>query len=811
MLMKIGTLESQTVRLLCQIVTNWNNCTIRGQPFEKIVATNHHRLPVLLSACMEILLVLIKAKQEAFFQQNFQTVEGLVAQCFKLAQEDSRLSKGVLREFVVHASDLSSLASSLLLHLEGAVVDITHEMKKHTLHRAGESSSRQSRSRIRAASSDSSIEFSLFAVELIRELCMKRKDNLKVVAGSLLILANFLAKNHLLEAAAKQRHGSSLPPRTSSSDVRHHTPSFGILEAACYFDPIEFSRPPQLRSSRRAKDQLELAPSLQTILIILEMFESSEIVYHLIQNRKMLLQILGGILDTSDCLELQLVASRIISKLLLKSKVGVPFTRKEQSSFLSKLILFDFCSLPDDAAAQPLADLIALFAQKYLAKYPETHESGLLMACLLNAKEETRSKLWSQHFSGSNSLNSQNSLAGFQKVLQSDFEGLGGRFWVTLLVDILMQLLSTSASECLESMRVLAHGDVVTTQKLLQLLLPLFWIKLPGDRERIQLQSSIEFLLSRPFHSQFLRDGSFELLDQHSMNSVRTFVNAVASFKPVPSIDASLLAYLAENYNCWHEALLILEQQHLESLSGVHGEHALTAIRHCYRLLGEKNICLSLARESCFLPLSRSALAYDTYGMAVLAADSYMELVRLVEENTSLSVEPTEFEMDLWEERWVQLQKDLCQQEVVTAFALDANNPRLLLECAWKAQDFVELKTLLQRPLPLKESGDPEFKIVETLLAVAEGKLSEIENLHAQTAQLCLYRWQLLPLLGSGSSSHSTLLHFFHRLVELRESGQIMVESSNHSNGRSLPDLKNLLSAWRHRLPNEFESLSVWR
>jgi transformation/transcription domain-associated protein len=81
----------------------------------------------------------------------------------------------------------------------------------------------------------------------------------------------------------------------------------------------------------------------------------------------------------------------------------------------------------------------------------------------------------------------------------------------------------------------------------------------------------------------------------------------------------------------------------------------------------------------------------------------------------------------------------------------------------------------------------------ETLLAVADGKLSEVENLHAQTAQLCLHRWQLLPNVMSGSHAHGILLQFFHRLVELRESGQIMVETSNHSSGRTLPDLKNLL------------------
>jgi len=102
------------------------------------------------------------------------------------------------------------------------------------------------------------------------------------------------------------------------------------------------------------------------------------------------------------------------------------------------------------------------------------------------------------------------------------------------------------------------------------------------------------------------------------------------------------------------------------------------------------------------------------------------------------------------------------------------------------------------------------MKICETLSAVADGKLGDVENLHAQSSQLALYKWQNLPSFSGGSCAHAKLLHFFHRLVEIRESGQIMVETNNHSTGKTLPDLKNLLNAWRHRLPNDEEELTVW-
>jgi transformation/transcription domain-associated protein len=37
-----------------------------------------------------------------------------------------------------------------------------------------------------------------------------------------------------------------------------------------------------------------------------------------------------------------------------------------------------------------------------------------------------------------------------------------------------------------------------------------------------------------------------------------------------------------------------------------------------------------------------------------------------------------------------------------------------------------------------------------------------------------------------------------------------MIETFSHSSRRSIPDLKAVLSSWRHRSPNPFEPVSVW-
>jgi transformation/transcription domain-associated protein len=68
----------------------------------------------------------------------------------------------------------------------------------------------------------------------------------------------------------------------------------------------------------------------------------------------------------------------------------------------------------------------------------------------------------------------------------------------------------------------------------------------------------------------------------------------------------------------------------------------------------------------------------------------------------------------------------------------------------------------------------------------------------------------LLPPLATRGEAHVGLLSLFHRLVELRESGQIMMEVSSHTRARTFPDLKNILATWRERTPNKWDPLNVF-
>jgi len=440
------------------------------------------------------------------------------------------------------------------------------------------------------------------------------------------------------------------------------------------------------------------------------------------------------------------------------------------------------------------------------------------------------------------------------QLLNTDFNGLGCRMWTVMFVEVLLAgcglrpagsnpdqdqdaWLPQPCKEALAQSRVvglsdgsatfseamtgemkdrisavgtLAHGDFSLCQNLLGTLLSAAWARLPSDDSRLSLVPALETLLSQPYYSQFIRvprlinlGGTAAEQYVRGINGVRFFINATLKFRPLPVIHGNILAMAAEKYNCWHEVLALLEHQYgvLSGHSlGERGDQlqktTLAAIRRGYRLLEENKLGLALDVESCVLPQTEYAVSLDMYGMVKEALDSYSALVDLVEAtDQARAVDPTDFEMNLWEDRWVALQGEMSQLPVVYDYASSTGDSRLLLNCAWKTQDWSKVRQLCSSSalLPAMEDGDPNVKMGEILLAINEGKLGDVESLHVQTAQLCLQKWQLLPDVSTGSAVHASLLHTFHRLVELRESGQIMVETSNHSKRRTLPDLKNLL------------------
>ena len=377
-----------------------------------------------------------------------------------------------------------------------------------------------------------------------------------------------------------------------------------------------------------------------------------------------------------------------------------------------------------------------------------------------------------------------------------------------------------NAKHCMDATRILAHGDEQLSQNLFETVISSCWKSLMDNRQRLSLVKPFERLMARSYHAQHLKQTS-TCKSGKATNVIQSLVRIVSILEPMPMLDVDLLVSLATSYKVWHQILDIFTVQYEVTLSNtgfkdekVIRSRLLSAIGTCLSELCEENLKLGVAMQSCLLLQTKWAASLHQQGSIKDSVSAYENLMTLAEtiDERSNSVAPTDYEMDHWETQWIHLQRELCQVDVVATFADATTNHKMMLECACQSQQWDKVKDLHESPaiIALTENGDLSVKLSEILVAISENKLSEVENLHAQTAQLALSQWQLLPTIALGSPAHSSLLHFFHRLVELRESGQIMVETKSNADRRTLPDLKNLLSAWRHRLPNEHDRISQW-
>lgn len=835
----------------------------------------------ILAACLEVFLVLAEEDPyNAFLIHNPGQLKSILSACFRYSKVPTeKCVQDKLDRFLVALLSLGSRADERVIQpitvwLEKLVIDTDAEYRK-SHGQVSIENPRQARFRQPSHSEEIRPEDCavLFSLGIIQKVGRVSHSFPKLFTSSLISLLSTIIKKHTLQSAAKQKQkGVAYNLQTGTISIRqmHSTPISGILQQVypgnSQSPVLSITRSVQGKQHDLSKELKGFDCMLQAAVVILDVLGDSDLVYLFSNSRKKFLSLLQSIFDLSNNVHLLLSAVRIVGKWLIVETSG-PLTAKERNNFLLQISSFDFNGL-SDLLSQPLADIVCyhmniLLRRSNITTKNQNDDSGdmitsrSLTSCLLTADNCARENILSL-FQGSKCQSIERARRPVDilwQLFHSDFEGLGGRYWVVVFVEILLRNVSpideskALSEECtlkvkqrlptpvigtktlnpdvdllvlstyeafrdslqneysslrkdgkrlLEALRHLAHGDSFMCQTLMQTLLPASWSSISDGPVKLRIVSAMESFLSRPFHTQtFKKEISGTRLPP---NTIKSFLSSVVLLDPLPFIDVDLLIMLAQNYNSWYEVLTILENQYfvlssskLSEAGSITCDKVLLAMRHCYRQLGETNIWSTLALKSCSLPGSKYATSLEIYGKVDKALEAYTGLIDLVESDESTSA--TYFEMDYWEERWVNLQQQEQQLDVISEYARQSKNEEVMLECAWRERDWDSVRSLCSSPpiVAAVESGDPAMKICETLSAVADGKLGDVENLHAQSSQLALYKWQNLPAFSGGSCAHAKLLHYFHRLVEIRESGQIMVETNNHSSGKTLPDLKNLL------------------
>ena len=618
----------------------------------------------------------------------------------------------------------------------------------------------------------------------------------------------------------------------------------------------------------------ELAISLRSLISVIRMLGSSNSLFTFSSTRQRFMSALSLILESSNSLPVLMSATSIVGKWLTVDPQQIPLTKSEREGFTARLSSLDFKHL-SEISSQALIDTIGCIVLAACGSAPghkTQHEKcvaykvegkafqKLFSLGLMSANPRVRLLVMSA-FLDHNSSMTTSGLPGdvLLQALTMDFEGVGKQLWTAIIADVLLASTHTQrvgnppvaahlslshghdqscgvtidvrsgeydgvyssfanilASEgdggAIAGIRNLLQGDLTTCQSIFELSFSAAWKSLSSDAARASLIEPIGSLLAKPYHSQFLRARQGD-----SLNSIQSMLRLLVHLEPMPALDPFLLWSLGVNYSACSEALTLLESQYALLTAKGHDVDSpphqvlIKTIQQCYESLEDRDLSIAISSATSSIAGTKFALSCDMYYFVNESTNAYMSLIDRASGNDAEFL-PSESEMGLWEERWVDAHKELSQWGLIDEFASSTRNGSLMLECAWKTANFEKVKSITELPSVVAslEEGDPLTKMTEIYLAIHEGNLRNVENLHAQSAQLCLNKWQLLPSVGAGGSSHSSLLQQCQRLLELRESARIIEQASNHAARRSTPDMKVLLDSWRNRLPNSFEKVSQY-
>lgn len=380
---------------------------------------------------------------------------------------------------------------------------------------------------------------------------------------------------------------------------------------------------------------------------------------------------------------------------------------------------------------------------------------------------------------------------------------------------------SSSRGELLAALRNMSHGNLDFCEDIFENLFTIAWSSLPSERCQLALGPALELLLGRPYHAQFLprvmalrsSQNQGRKLVQFYTSIVKTLMRTIHKLPVLPFLDSTLLVSLASSYNTWHETIEILQRQYnaVEYLEkyGALKEKIVSSLHVCYNKLGEKDLGLACIMSSCKVPQSRHAIFMDMHDQVEQSLEEYKSLIRETENN---KLDPSEIELSLWEERWVELHKELCQWSVLSEYASSLDMHKLMIESSWKSRNWSKVQNLCKAPSVLAdlEEGCSLTQMNEIFLAIADGNLGDLKGLYVKAGEMCLQEWHLLPPISTACMAHNSILETFHRLIELSESGRILSETTDHAKNRTIPDMKKYLMKWKERVPNKFESLRVW-
>ncbi|KAG5221804.1 Transcription-associated protein [Salix suchowensis] len=316
-------------------------------------------------------------------------------------------------------------------------------------------------------------------------------------------------------------------------------------------------------------------------------------------------------------------------------------------------------------------------------------------------------------------------------------------------------------------------------------IFPAAWSWL-SRKEQADLTQHMVTLLSKDYH---VRQSELR------PNVIQTLLTSIHSCVPPMTLPPHLVKYLAKTYGAWHISLELLTASldYIKEDEVTIRDYVYDSLADVYAELAEEDLFYGLWRRRSVHVDTNIALAFEQNGMWEQASLAY----------ESAQTKARSEKLQHWEA--------LCE------LAKSEANHELVLESAWRTKDWSENREAIEEEInQLPEVPTPRRRVFETFIVLLRPqpvpeKQTEFMKLLEDAMQLSLRKWVALP--SYLSAAHIPLLQHFQQFVELQEAVQIF-GSLSFTNAQNLEkksqELKMVLQAWRERLPNLHDDISVW-
>jgi transformation/transcription domain-associated protein len=546
-------------------------------------------------------------------------------------------------------------------------------------------------------------------------------------------------------------------------------------------------------------------------------------------QRRMLYSTIQLLAEKSHSKELCEFLLKTAKELALKRKEPYP-TMKEKAALLLKMTAFE--SRPDPLPKQYLEMIYEVYTDPTLRRSDLTArlEPAFLIGC--RARDNVLREKFTDLLDSSIQRSLMNRLMYVLSV--QSWDPISDANWIFLALDLILssvdgEELWTSAPNVVFTQTASPLAEMIANSRVRNIMRPLrrllfvdvqtahetwvsvfsaIWSSL-SRKEQVDVSHSLVVLLSKDY-----------LIKQTDLrpNVVQTLVEGIHACSPPMSLPPHLLKYLAKTFGAWHVTMEYLQESlgQIRDDDGSIRDSIYDALAEVYAELSEEDMFYGLWRRRALHPDTNIGLAYEQIGMWQEAQVAY-ETAQVKLKNGVIPF--TESEYCLWEDHWITAAEKLQQWDYLYELARQDGNQDLLLEAAWRNRDWSdkETKEFIEEQLQTQNDvATPRRRIYEAFLALiklpgAVERNTEFTRILEDAMQLSLRKWVGLP--NRMSTAHIQLLQHFQQFVELQEAVQIFgsLSVTNAQNlERKSSDLKLVLQAWRERLPNLHDDISVW-